>query len=80
MGSKTLVIAAALTVTGSALLIGSVGTAVAEVPVGPMACPRRRLRLRLLGIVGGTWPDCGHEVDLRMPTITLQTVAIKSPA
>jgi hypothetical protein len=35
MGSKTLVIAAALTVIGSALLIGAVGTAVADVPVGP---------------------------------------------
>ena len=35
MGSKTIVIAAALTMTGSALLIGAVGTAVADVPVGP---------------------------------------------
>jgi hypothetical protein len=35
MGSKTLVIAAALTVIGSALLIGAVGTAAGDVPVGP---------------------------------------------
>jgi hypothetical protein len=35
MGSKTLVIAATLAVSGSALLVGAVGTAVADVPVGP---------------------------------------------
>jgi hypothetical protein len=35
MDSKTIVIAATLTVTGSALLIGADGTAVADVPVGP---------------------------------------------
>ena len=35
MGSKTIVIAAALTGTGSVLLFGAVGTAVADVPVGP---------------------------------------------
>jgi hypothetical protein len=35
MGSKTIVIAAALTGTGSVLLFGAVGAAVADVPVGP---------------------------------------------
>jgi hypothetical protein len=35
MGSKAIAIVAALTVAGLALLIGAVGTAAADVPVGP---------------------------------------------